>query len=145
MSNKHEKLPENMIEIDADDFIMIPLLYSYETGVNNFRPENIEKYIKLYHPSEFKKTHALFALRCTNKNLEPKIMLDELMIIHPQNSAQLNDYVLYDGPFGALIGRISIHSGLNGVCFKDNVSEWHPGKGVDLEIYGKIIAVRREL
>lgn len=44
-----------MIKIDADDIIMIPLLRSFKIGVNNFRPENIEKHIKLFHPSEYKK------------------------------------------------------------------------------------------
>ena len=67
------------------------------------------------------------------------------MVIHPQNTGELGDYVLYNGPLGTLVGRMCTRKGVNGISFKDNASEWHPGRGEDLVIYGKVISVMREL
>lgn len=146
MNNKDDnKMPKNLKRIAADDFLLIPLLYSYNVDSDSFRSANIIRYVKIYHPSEYEKTHTLFALKCNDRNLEPKIRLDEIMVIHPQNTGELGDYVLYNGPLGTLVGRMCTRKGVNGISFKDNASEWHPGRGEDQVIYGKVISVMREL
>lgn len=144
MKNKNNKFPNNIKKIEADDFLLIPLLYSFNTNVNNFRSKNIIKYVKIIHPSEFEKTNTLFALKCNDKSLEPEIMLDTTIVIHPQKSAKLGDYVLVEGPFSTIIGKIIMQKDTNIIGIKNNETEWYPGKNTNLEIYGKVISVMKD-
>lgn len=143
-SNNNE-LPKNCIPIADDDFMMIPLLKSYEHDVDNFRQSNIAEYVKTYHPSEYKKNNALFALQCHNKTMEPVIKMDDIVVVHPQNNAEIGDVVLFRDPFGYSIGKVIKHKGLKGIGFKNNFSECHPPLGADLGIAGKVISVMGDL
>lgn len=146
MNNKDNKndLPKNAKRINEDDFLLIPLLYSYTLDADSFRPSNIVKYVKIYHPSEYMKTHNLFALKCNSKDLEPTINLDDIMVFHQQSTADIGNYVLFSSPLGLQVGKLTKRDGIPGISFKSNVSEWHPGKGSDLGIYAKLISIMRD-
>lgn len=144
-NDENNKLPKNLERIAADDFLLIPLLYSYNVDTDSFRSANIIRYVKIYHPSEYEKTHTLFALKCNDNYLEPRIKLDEIMIIHPQDTAEFGDYVLHSAPFGSMVGKMCKHKGMHNVAFINNVSEFLSAIGPHLGVYGKVISVMRDL
>lgn len=135
-----KKLAKNLKEMSPDDFMLIPLLKSLKLGVNNFELNNIVDYLKIYHPSEFEKTHSLFAIKCSNNNLKPKISKNDIMIIHPQQTAKFGDIVAFKTPYSIAFGKVI---DVGHVGFVNKNLQYYPGAKVDLGIVGRVISVQR--
>lgn len=139
MSNR-KKLPKNLEKLSPDDFMLIPLLESLKLGVNNFAPSNIADYIKIYHPTKFDKSHSLFAVKCKDNNLEPQIFKNDIMIIHPQQTAKFGDIVAFKTPYSITFGKVI---DVGHVGFANKKLKYFPGAKVDLGIVGRVISVHR--
>lgn len=135
-----KKLAKNLEEISPDDFMLIPLLKSLKLEVNNFESNNIVDYLKIYHPSKFEKTHSLFAIKCGNNNLKPKISKNDVMIIHPQQTAKFGDIVAFKTPYSITFGKVI---DVGHVGFVNKKLQYFPGAKTDLGIVGRVISVQR--
>lgn len=120
--------------------MLIPLLESLKLGVNNFASSNIVDYLKIYHPTKFDKNHSLFAVRCKDNNLEPKIYKNDIIIIHPQQTAKFNDIVAFKTPYSIAFGKVI---DVGHVGFINKKLQYFPRAKTDLAIVGRVICVQR--